>query len=287
MKKVLLLAALLCAPIPAWGLEKGGMPDLAQLDETCLPTSSANLLIWFGKHGYPKLILSGETADDRVNHTIHMVMADTGARYDIGTEMDAVTKGLEAYIHRAGYACDVEYRGIEGKGTPFTQDWLRENDDPNKGFVLLLNYCQYHRDSNSFSDAWNAGHAVTLVNAEPDLLLIHDPAHYASETGRKIVTPFPLKSGTFLDNGSPLPVAGLLMLSGTELEAPPDSEVMLTGAVCITMHKDGTASSSSSSAPNSIIAGGPGGVSPGASPASAASAKMGWWSWMLSWVLGK
>ena len=26
----------------------------------------------------------------------------------------------------------------------------------------------------------NAGHAVTLVNAEPDMILIHDPAHYAS-----------------------------------------------------------------------------------------------------------
>jgi hypothetical protein len=285
MKIVLVLASALLVVVPAWALEKGGMPDIAQLDETCLPTSSANLLIWFGKHGYPKLILSGDTADARADHTVHVIMADTSANYDIGTRMELVAKGIEAYVHRAGYDCDVEYRGLEGKGAPFTQDWLRGNDDPDKGFVLLLTYCQYHPGSNSFSDAWNAGHAVTLVNAEPDLLLIHDPAHDFTASGRKIVTPLALKDGTFLDGGTPLSVAGLLMLSGSELEAPPDSEVMLTGAVCITMRHGGPNSPTPAGAPNAILAG-TGHASPDGN-AAAAPAKAGWWSWLISLVLGK
>jgi hypothetical protein len=36
------------------------MPDLSQIEQTCLPTSTANLIIWFGNHGYPKLIASGD-----------------------------------------------------------------------------------------------------------------------------------------------------------------------------------------------------------------------------------
>jgi hypothetical protein len=287
MKKVLFLAAALLAGIPAWGLEKGGMPDLAQVDQTCLPTSTANLLIWFGKHGYPKLILPGDTEDDREAHTVHMIMADTGARYDIGTEMDAVTKGIETYIHSAGYACDVEYRGLQGTGAAFTPDWLRENDKPDKGFILLLTYCQYHRESNSFVDAWNAGHAVTLVNAEPDMLLIHDPAHESDETGRKIVTPLPLKDGVFLDQNTQLPVAGLMMLSGSLLEAPPDSGVMLTGAVCVTMRPGGPDSPTPVAAPNSLLAGTGSGTGPASTPAAAtAPAHRSWWSWCMSLILG-
>jgi len=287
MKKVLFLAAALLAGIPAWGLEKGGMPDLAQVDQTCLPTSTANLLIWFGKHGYPKLILPGDTEDDREAHTVHMIMADTGARYDIGTEMDAVTKGIETYIHSAGYACDVEYRGLQGTGAAFTPDWLRENDKPDKGFILLLTYCQYHRESNSFVDAWNAGHAVTLVNAEPDMLLIHDPAHESDATGRKIVTPLPLKDGVFLDQNTQLPVAGLMMLSGSLLEAPPDSGVMLTGAVCVTMRPGGPDSPTPVAAPNSLLAGTGSGTGPASTPATVSTpAHRSWWSWCMSLILG-
>ena len=47
---------------PAFALEKGGMPDLAQEEQTCLPTSTANLIVWFGTHGYPKLIVPGDSA---------------------------------------------------------------------------------------------------------------------------------------------------------------------------------------------------------------------------------
>jgi hypothetical protein len=280
-----LLVAALALLIPgARAAEKFGMPDLVQVGNTCLPTSTANLVLWFGKHGYPKLLLPGTTPEERENHVVHMLMADTDARYDRGTEMERITSGIEKYIHRAGYDCDVEYRGLDGHHA-FTQDWLHENDDANHGFVLLLTYCQYHPDSDCFTDAWNAGHAVTLVNAESDFLLIHDPAHSSSETGRKIITPTPLSSGTFQDDGNQLPVAGLLMLSGSLLEAPPQSEVMLTGAVCIAMHVPGSASPSPSAAPNSMLAG-PGGSSV-ASGTSAPPAKSSWWSWIMSFWLGK
>ena len=292
MKKVLFLAAALLAGIPAWGLEKGGMPDLAQVDQTCLPTSTANLLIWFGKHGYPKLILPGDTEDDREAHTVHMIMADTGARYDIGTEMDAVTKGIETYIHSAGYACDVEYRGLQGTGAAFTPDWLRENDKPDKGFILLLTYCQYHRESNSFVDAWNAGHAVTLVNAEPDMLLIHDPAHESDATGRKIVTPELLTGGVLELSGYNAPVSGLLLLSGDRLEKPPDSVVMMTGAVCVTMHPAAQASTVIASAgggPNSVV-GGTNDTATAAKPSPAPapdSASQSWAMWVFDLLFRK
>jgi len=276
----------LLAGAPAWAQEKGGMPDLAQIDQTCLPTSAANLMIWFGHHGYPKLILPGATDDERADHTIHVLMADTGARYDLGTEMEEVTRGIEAYIHRAGYGCEVEYRGIDGRSAPFSQKWLQQNDDPNTGFVLLLTYCRYDPSSDSFTDAWNAGHAVTLVNAQPDFLLIHDPAHQSDETGRKIITPRVLTGGRFLDDGRQIPVNGLMLLTGSLLEAPPAAEVMLSGAVCITLHKDGPPTGAPLSGPNAVLAGTATGA-PRPAGATATSSNASWWGWIVSLVLGK
>jgi hypothetical protein len=200
--------------------------------------------------------------------------------------MEEVTRGIEAYIHRAGYGCEVEYRGIDGRSAPFSQKWLQQNDDPNTGFVLLLTYCRHDPRSDSFSDAWNAGHAVTLVNAQPDFLLIHDPAHQSDETGRKIITPRVLTSGVFLDDGQQVPVQGLMMLTGSLLEAPPEAEVMLSGAVCITLHKDGPPSGAPVSGPNAVLAG-PASGQPLLTGTASASSQAGWWSWIVSLVLGK
>lgn len=283
MKFPALLVVTLLAGMPVLASEKGGMPDLAQIDQTCLPTSAANLMLWFGKHGYPNLILPGDTDEARANRTIHRLMADTGARYDVGTEMEEVTRGLEAYVRRAGYGCEIEYRGIDSRRAPFTQKWLQENDDPNKGFVLLLTYCRYDARNDSFTDAWNAGHAVTLVDAEPDLLLIHDPAHFSSETGRKIITPHVLTRGVFVDGAEELPVGGLLMLTGSLLEAPPQAQVMLTGAVCISLHKEGPVTSPAAGGPNAVLAGTTG----AALHSSSSRTSGGWWSWLAGWVLGK
>jgi hypothetical protein len=215
-----------------------------------------------------------------------MLMADTGARYDVGTEMEEVTRGIEAYIHRAGYSCEVEYRGIDGHSAAFTPGWLQQNDDPNTGFVLLLTYCRYDERSDSFTDAWNAGHAVTLVNAEPDFLLIHDPAHESDETGRKIITPRVLTRGSFVDEGQQVSVNGLMMLTGSLLEAPPDAEVMLSGAVCITLHKEGPPTGAPVSGPNTLMAGSATGKALPTNTTSASS-QTGWWSWIVSLVLGK
>src|SRR5271156_2724671 len=199
---------------PAQAEQKSGMPDLGQEEQTCLPTSTANLIVWFGTHGYPKLIVNGDSKDDGYIHTVHALMTATNATYQLGTRTDAITYGIGKYIRDAGYSCDVEYRGldwsqakypniVEDKDaekykqdfktpSPFTQDWLQENNDANKGFILLLAYCKFDPSTNTFSDAFNAGHAVTLVNAEPNMILIHDPAHYNDEPGRKILTPEPL-----------------------------------------------------------------------------------------------
>ncbi len=291
----LCLAAGIVVPAPA--AEKWGMPDLGQEEQTCLPTSTANLIIWFGTHGYPKLIVSGDSKNDGYIHTVHALMTDTNARYDLGTRTQAITYGIGKYIREAGYGCDVEYRGLdwdqakypqivkdeEGEKykknmkppSPFTQEWLRENDDPNKGFILLLAYCKFNRANNSFTDVFNAGHAVTLVNAEPDLILVHDPAHYNDEPGRKILTPELLTGGTFHLPGYNAPVAGLLLLSGSYLEAPPEAGVMLTGAVCVTMHpgaNQGSAASPMPSASDHARVGGSGSGAPSSAPPPAAPA---------------
>ena len=278
----LCLIALVC--LPALADEKPGMPDLCQDEQTCLPTSTANLIVWFGLHGYPKLIVSGDSKDDGYIHTVHSIMAATDARFDWGTREDMVTIGIKKYIQQAGYDCDVEYRGL-GKAA-FTQDWLKENDNPNKGFILLLNYCHYNEGNNTFTDAINAGHAITLVNAESDMILVHDPAHPEDETGRKILTPQVLTSGKYESGRDSAPVAGLMLLSGTLLGAPPDAGVMLTGAVCITMHPAqdpiGSSSSGQPSGTNSIGSNAVAPPSTPSTPAAPASTSTSWVLWLFN-----
>jgi len=301
--------------LPALAAEKGGMPDLGQEEETCLPTSTANLIIWFGTHGYPKLITNGDSWQDNYTHTVHALMSATNATYQLGTRTDAITYGIEKYIRSAGYSCDVEYRGldwsqakfpqivrdVEGEKykkdfktpSPFTQDWLQENNNPNKGFILLLAYCTFDRGSNTFRDAINAGHAVTLFIAEPDMILIHDPAHYSDEPGRKILTPEALTGGVFQLPGYNAPVSGLLLLSGSFLESPPNAGVMLTGAVCITMHpaSEGTKIlGSASGGPNTRVgesgSGAPSSTPPApAGPATPPSAS--WAMWLFDMLFKK
>jgi hypothetical protein len=305
------LAVILALPLPAE--EKAGMPDLAQEEQTCLPTSTANLIVWFGTHGYPKLIVPGDNADDGYIHTVHRIMDATDASYQLGTRTEAITYGIAKYIKDAGYGCDVEYRGLDWSQAkfpqivddkladkykeyqktpqPFSQDWLQGNNDPTKGFILLLAYVSFDRNTNSFKDAINAGHAVTLVNAEPDMILIHDPAHYNDEPGRKILTPELLTGGTFNLPGYNAPVTGLMLLSGSLLEAPDDAGVLLTGAVCVTMHPVSTNSTiiaSASGAPNSTI-GGPTTSAPApTSPTKpVAPADAGWGMWLFNLIFSK
>ena len=101
--------------LPAWADEKPGMPDLASVKNRLVsPPLRLHLIVWFGTHGYPKLIkLDGDNKDDGYIHTVHKIITATGARYDWGTRTDAIKYGIEKYIHDAGYDCDVEYRGLD------------------------------------------------------------------------------------------------------------------------------------------------------------------------------
>jgi len=285
----LVLAGLLL--LPAMAEEKGGMPDLCQVDQTCLPTATANLIVWFGQHGYPKLIAEGDSKANGYIHTVHRIMAATDANFDWGTRPEKIASGIKEYVDGTGYNCEVEFRGL-GK-TPFTQDWLKENDEPNKGFVLLLSYVAVNRDNNTYSNAWNAGHAVTLVNALPDMILVHDPAHYEDETGRKILTPQVITKGNWVSREGDAPVAGLLLLSGSLLDAPPNSDVMLIGAICVTMRPqpDMIASSSpgATGSPVSNVGGGGGTTAPkpAATPTAPTSATKSWAEWIFDWLFSK
>ena len=294
------------------------MPDLSQEEQTCLPTSTANLIVWFGTHGYPNLIAKGDSKEDNYIHTVHGIITATDARYDFGTRMEAISYGIQKYIHDAGYTCDIEYRGLDWSKvrrdplvvedvngekykpyvkTPstFSQEWLQENNDPNKGFILLLAYCHFSRGANTFTPAFNAGHAVTLVNAEPNMILIHDPAHYNDEPGRKILTPEVLTGGVFMLPGYDAPTSGLIVLDGSLLEAPHGANVLLTGAVCITMHPNGSGDTPAAPIPSApgqaIIASNNGGSgNPSSSPASPAgpgSADSSWAMWLFDMFFKK
>ena len=309
----LCLVALLASPIRAD--EKEGMPDLCQEEQTCLPTSTANLIVWFGLHGYPKLIVPGDSRDDGYIHTVHRIIENVDATYQEGTRTEAITYGIAKYIHDAGYGCDVEYRGIDWTQAkfpnnivddkiedkykafqktpvPFTQDWLQGNNDANKCFLLLIEYVSFDRGTNSFRNPI-AGHAVTLVNAEPDMILIHDPAHYNDEPGRKILTPEVLTGGTFQLPGYNAPVAGLMLLTGSLLDGPDDSLKLLTGAVCVTMHPvndKATIISSAGPSPSSTIGGTKGTVTPATPPSTtgaATPATTSWGMWLFSLLFGK
>jgi hypothetical protein len=201
------------------------------------------------------------------------------------------TQAVNAIKTARGMPVDAE----EKAPLPFTQDWLRQNDDPNKGFILLLAYCSYDQNTNSFTNAYDAGHAVTLVNAEPDMILIHDPAHDDDEPGRKILTPQVLTSGSWREQQFTSPVSGLMLLSGSLLEAPPDAGVMLTGAVCITMHPvtDNSLSSSNlAGGPNASMTGN-GASAPSsapatpAAPAAPASTSSSWAIWLFDMLFKK
>jgi hypothetical protein len=309
------LAGVLASPVRA--LEKEGMPDLAQEEQTCLPTSTANIIVWFGLHGYPKLIQPGDSKEDGYIHTVHRIMDSTDASYQMGTRTEAITYGIAKYIHDAGYGCDVEYRGLDWSQAkfpnnivddkqankykafqktpvPFTQDWLQGNNDANKAFLLLLAYVTFDRGTNTFHDAINAGHAVTLVNAEPDMILIHDPAHYGDEPGRKILTPEVLTGGSFQLPGYAAPVSGLMLLSGSLLDGPEDSMILLTGSVCVTMHPindNSTIIASAAGAPNSVISGNKGPAAPASAPASTSKpstpATTSWGMWIFNLLFSK
>jgi hypothetical protein len=246
-------------------------------------------------------------------------MSATRANYDFGTRTDGITYGIHKYIQDAGYSCDVEYRGLDWSQakfpdlvkdefaelykkdykTPvaFSQDWLQQNDDPNKGFILLLAYCKFDVNRSTFTNALNAGHAVTLVNAEPNMILIHDPAHYNDEPGRKIVTPEILTGGSFQLPGYNAPVAGLMLLSGSLLEAPPDAGVLLTGAVCISMHPENQSSiivASAVAAPNGTIGSDKGtapaatpSTPPGSAPTTTTAPTTSWGMWFFDLIFKK
>ena len=75
--------------LPANADEKEGMPDLCQVDQTCLPTATANLLVWFGLHGYPKLIADGDRLGVlllEAGSTVRATSMDSGVLTAVGAE---------------------------------------------------------------------------------------------------------------------------------------------------------------------------------------------------------
>jgi len=109
-----------------------------------------------------------------------------------------------------------------------------------------------------------------------------------------------LTGGSFQLPGYSAPVGGLMLLSGTLMDTPPDAGILLTGAVCITMHpiSEGTKIIGGSvGASNSTIAGGTTSTTsgPASTPAStpstpstpASSPNSSWAMWLFDLLFKK
>jgi hypothetical protein len=114
--------------------------------------------------------------------------------------------------------------------------------------------------------------------------------------GRKVVTPDVLTAGVLHLPGYNAPVSGLMLLTGTDLETPPEATVLLTGAVCVTMHPDSPAIAhvSSSAGGANAVGGTPTGTATTtttipAAPASTtpASANQSWAMWIFDLLFKK
>jgi hypothetical protein len=121
-------------------------------------------------------------------------------------------------------------------------------------------------------------------------MLIHDPAHQDDETGRKIVTPYVIPDGRLTTYEGSESVAGLMLLSGSLLEAPGDASVMLSGAVCVTMHpvNDGSLIGTTTPAGSSTATlAGTGGATFSAAPTPSGRQGSPWWMSVFNFFFTK
>jgi hypothetical protein len=213
---------------------KMGMPDLAQLQNNCLPTSAANLLIWFGQHGFPNLLADHLTSPLDTTAIVRDVMDRTRADYYTGTPSEYICTGLAQYIHDKGYGCTITYRGPATEER-FSPSWLDENKIATKGFLLLFAYVKYVPSGGYYQSSSAFGHVVTLVSATPSgSLLIRDPRHREPDHGGKLIVPKMVRDASWKDvHGNVLSEQPLWIFDGAQLEANPGSQAILTGAIRI------------------------------------------------------
>lgn len=203
------------------------MPDIDQDSNTCFPTSTANLLYWFGENGYPALLSKDTDATARQRNLIAKLLVHTNGTFKNGTEFAAMTKGLSSFFKAHNIDAKVTYRGLGGDAFSGL-DWFERNSEDNVGFILCLAYV-HKKGANSYLSAAPLGHCVTLLRYHDGVAAILDPAHAEGETGRRTLRLIPVSQ--IKTSGATIPM--LFEVSGMPLEGSHADTVLLDGAVCI------------------------------------------------------
>ncbi len=221
--------------------DKLAMPDLEQTKNNCVPTSAANLMLWFGENGFPQL-MTVRAKDGKAENTesvdegvIRALVQRTKSDDKTGTPSDQMCSGLAKYVHDAGYGCTITYRGLL-TSKRFDLKWLDENRNHNTGFLLLFAYVKYDDGAKGYKTSADFGHAVTLVAATENGLLVNDPQHVSGQDGKRFLEVTVDDDSVWREEtGKIVAKHPLFVFNGEKLEAPPGSRAILTGAIRIVL----------------------------------------------------
>jgi hypothetical protein len=217
----------------------GGFP--AGGTQYCGPTSVSNGLVWLARSGFDRLLPDGESPREQ-QYRLIAGLGQKGymgvGKYGIGPV--GVTKGLQRYLEEQGYTSAKVYyhgwrpveRSFMGESKVPDLEWLKESLVGNSMVWLNIGWYKYHRKT----DTWErtGGHWVTMVGyghdgrrADPNTLIIHDPATRFSRTEYFKTKPIPSGSLDGKYYGLPRSAEGYLYV--------PSKKAIIDGAVVLEM----------------------------------------------------
>jgi hypothetical protein len=219
----------------AWGgvSNLGNMPNFKQSANMCGPTSAANLLFWFGKNGFTKLIPHSTDETDASHRLISKLIAECKSDQSIGTDNEDLISGIASYIRKCGYKPLVAYDGID-QDRPPQLEWISTRLRTSKGVLLGCNLYKRSSTSNTLLTDGSCAHSITLVEMEKDHLVIHDPERDSKEdTGRREIKLRKISLGVLKGRDFQIPANGFYEMTGISLSNEKDSVVILEDAIAV------------------------------------------------------
>lgn len=157
----------------------------------CGPTAASNALMWFGRHGFPKLT---PPAPDALSEQSKMIDILASKNYmntadKNGTKLPVVICGIKNYVSVCGYSvASIQYKGINQCPQQYLigeipdLNWMAENTAGLTGQLLGIGWYKYDKQTNIYRRF--GGHYLTVVGCEKDasidnvpyVLLVHNPA---------------------------------------------------------------------------------------------------------------
>jgi hypothetical protein len=220
------------------GVSKSDMPDLMASANACLPTATANLLYWFGKHGFPAILPRREFDDEEQQATLkNIIMGVAGGNFENGTSAIPFAEKLQSFIESKGYHAQCSVVNFTHMSADMSWSLLRTNSRPDVGYLLMIIGGQYLYNGDQFQLDPRMGHAITLVDIGQKTLIIDDPAHAAFDSGRQTLQSLALTRANSYnsDTGQILPCDGCYLLTGQCLTG---HDLLMFGAIQVVISKD-------------------------------------------------